>query len=94
MAETPKKQRELLYLAKKGGNDATLFLLDKINELEDFIDRIKDKILDLEENFLQRHKEGTLIEIIELVNQKSWRYYSVVRTGIDYFKKISTNFYI
>lgn len=38
MAELSKRQKDLLELAKKGGNDATLFLLNRIEKLEDMWD--------------------------------------------------------
>ena len=39
-----KKQKDLIELAKRGGRDSELMLLDKINELEDQIINIKEKI--------------------------------------------------
>jgi len=45
-------------------------------------------LLDMEDNFLELHKEGSVVQRIDLVNQKSWRYYGVIRTGLDFFDNL------
>ncbi len=62
MAEISKKQRELIMLAKKGGNDATLLLLDKINDLEDIVVAFKsiiNLVIDIKK---QQHEVVTNLE--------------------------------
>ncbi len=80
MEKTQKKEEEIINLAKSGGNDASLFLLDKIYELKDELEEISKKV-----------DEGPEIEIDEQVEKIAFK---VARNLVDIEKGDKGDSYI
>jgi len=51
----PTKREDLIKLRKTGGNDSTLFLLDKLSDLEDELDLSKEKMTKLKQQLSDVH---------------------------------------
>ena len=71
MPTLTKKQQEMMKLAERGGNDATLFLLDKISELEDTLLKVEQSLSELTDNLVKRNpvEEEKFVHLISKVGE-------------------------
>src|SRR3990167_10160402 len=66
MHELTKKQKRLMEVARKGGNDSALPLLEAISELEDTIESLKNEIAKTDEAIKREPPEDVKVEKVAM----------------------------
>jgi len=66
MPELTKKQKRLIEIARKGGNDSVLPLLEAIGELEDTLDLLKEKVSEIGDEIKKDPPEDVKVEKVAM----------------------------